>query len=84
MEFIMITHTNNCMAKSASEALSKMEDVPSIIGNIPLENAREGWRLRDKDARSLGGDIWFLVADKAYRVNSAKTRCDMMSYYPFI
>ena len=80
----MITHTNNCMAKSASESLSKMETVPSIIGNTSLEDAREVWILRSKDARSIGGDIWFLVEDKAFRVNSAKTRCDVMSYYPFV
>jgi len=43
----MITHTNNCMAKSASESLSKMESYPKNIREITREECLELFARRD-------------------------------------
>jgi len=50
----MITHTNNCMAKAASEALSKMERRPKNIHEITREECLELFARRDGSV--LSGD----------------------------
>lgn len=77
------SHTNNCMAKAASESLSRLESHPVVIGEISLIEARVLWTERTKDALSLGNAIWFLHNGTAYRVNSSKTKCSVMSYWPY-
>ena len=75
----MLTHTNNCVARSAVDTLSRMESFPDIIGTISIEEARVLYRSRTCNYHAMNNSIWFETDGVAYQVADGK--CHIMSFY---
>ena len=67
-----VTHSNNAMAKSASETLSRMEEFPVIITTVTREEAAIAYLARSHEYCSIAGVRWFKSQGIAYRVTNEK------------
>lgn len=80
-----MSHTNNCIAKSAVASLSKMEEFPDTLEEVSRTTAINAYRKRDRSYTAINNHVWFECDGVAYRVIPKTNRRDakyhIMSFY---